>query len=93
MIGSAARLGAIALFASILLPGAAHAACKTKVFGTRTGPNAGVATSKAIQSWRISAVAAYGADFGNWLRAQNKGRSCGVSGALTTCRVWDNPCA
>jgi hypothetical protein len=92
MIGSAPRLGAIALFAGIVLPGAADAACKTKIFGTRTGPNAGVATSKAIQSWRASAVAAYGGDFGNWLRAQNRGRSCGVSGGLTTCRVWGNPC-
>jgi hypothetical protein len=92
MIVSAARFGAFVLFASSLLSGAAHAACKSKVFGTRTGPNAGVATSKAIQSWRLFAVAAYGGDFSNWLKAQSRGRSCAVSGGLTTCRVWGNPC-
>jgi hypothetical protein len=92
MICCAARLGAAGLFASILLSGAAHAACRPQVFGTRSGPRAGVATSMAIQSWHMSTVAAYGGDFGNWLKAQNRGRSCAASGGLTTCRVWGKPC-
>jgi len=92
MISSVTRIGATALLASFLLSGAAHAACKPKIFGSGTGPNAGIATNKAIQNWRVNALAAYGAGFDNWLKAQSRGRRCVVSGKLTTCRVWGNPC-
>ena len=92
MIGAAARFGATALIAGIVLAGPAHAACKPKAFGSGTGANAGIATNKGIQNWRANVLAAYGVAFTNWLKAQNRGRRCLKSGAVTTCRVWGNSC-
>jgi hypothetical protein len=92
MTNSATKLAAVALFAGVLLTGTAHAACKPKTFGSGSGANAGVATNKGIQNWRMNALSAYGAGFDNWLKAQNRGRACRKSGNLTHCRVWGNPC-
>jgi hypothetical protein len=82
----------MALLTTVLFSGTAHAACKAKVFGSGSGANAGIATNKGIQNWRAHVLAAYGVAFTNWFKAQNRGRRCLKSGAITTCRVWGNPC-
>jgi hypothetical protein len=92
MIGAFARFGATALIAGVVLSGTAHAVCMPKTFGSGTGANAGIATNQAIQNWRVHVLGAYGVAFTNWLKAQNRGRRCYTSGAVTTCRVWGNPC-
>jgi len=92
MISSATKLGAMALLASVLFSGNAHAACKPVIYGSGSGANAGAATNKGIQNWRVHALSAYGAGFDNWLKAQSRGRRCVKSGNLTHCRVWGRPC-
>jgi hypothetical protein len=96
MISSTTRIGAAALFASVLLSSAMPASatlntCHQLVTGVGRGPT-DLAWEKAVQNWSKRTADAYGSSFAKWVNADNRGGNCNERGGITYCRVYGKPC-